>query len=105
MLLCFLFVSAPHFLAAEEIKIASTGAGLSTLPLEIAARKGFFRDEGFEVLTITMRTNIAVNALLSRSVEYATPSTSTIKAAASSRASAWFPRGWRRRRPWRGRLL
>jgi NitT/TauT family transport system substrate-binding protein len=67
--------------AAEEIKIASTGPGLSTLPLEIAARKGFFRDEGFEVLTITMRTNIAVSALLSRNVDYATPSTSTIKAA------------------------
>jgi ABC-type nitrate/sulfonate/bicarbonate transport system substrate-binding protein len=67
--------------AAEEIKIASTGPGLSTLPLEIAARKGFFRDEGFEVLTITMRTNIAVNALLTRNVDYATPSTSTIKAA------------------------
>ena len=28
--------------AVEEIKIASTGPGLSTLPLEIAARKGFF---------------------------------------------------------------
>jgi NitT/TauT family transport system substrate-binding protein len=69
--------------AAEEIKIASTGPGLSTLPLEIAARKGFFRDEGFDVLTITMRTNIAVNALLTRSVEYATPSTSAIKAAAA----------------------
>ena len=68
---------------AEEIKIASTGAGLSTLPLEIAARKGFFRDEGFDVLTITMRTNIAVNALLTRSVEYATPSTSAIKAASA----------------------
>ena len=54
--------------AAEEIKIASTGAGLSTLPLEIAARKGFFRDEGYEALTITMRANIAVNALLTRSV-------------------------------------
>ena len=67
--------------AAEEIKIASTGAGLSTLPLEIAARKGFFRDEGFDVLTITMRTNIAVNALLTRSVEYTTPSTAAIKAA------------------------
>lgn len=67
--------------AAEEIKIASTGAGLSTLPLEIAARKGFFRDEGFDVLTITMRTNIAVNALLTRNVDYATPSTSAIKAA------------------------
>ena len=84
VLLFFLFVSAPHFLAAEEIKIASTGPGLSTLPLEIAARKGFFRDEGFEVLTITMRTNIAVNALLTRNVDYATPSTSAIKAASAS---------------------
>jgi len=69
--------------AADEIKIASTGPGVSTLPLEIAARKGFFRDEGLEVLAITMRTNIAVNALLSRSVDYATPSTSVIKAAAA----------------------
>jgi len=68
---------------AEEIKIASTGPGVSTLPLEIAARNGFFRDEGFEALAITMRANIAVNALLGRSVEYATPSTSVIKAAAA----------------------
>lgn len=76
-----LAVAASIAKAAEEIKIAATGPGLSTLPLEIAARKGFFRDEGFEVLTITMRTNIAVSALLSRNVDYATPSTSTIKAA------------------------
>ena len=54
---------------------------VSTLPFEIAARKGFFRDEGLDVLTITMRTNIAVNALLTRNVDYATPSTSVIKAA------------------------
>jgi NitT/TauT family transport system substrate-binding protein len=67
--------------AAEEIKIASTGPSLGTLPLEIATRKGFFRDEGFEALTITMRANIAVNALLTRGVDYATPSTSSIKAA------------------------
>ena len=65
----------------EEIKIASTGPGVSTLPLEMATRKGFSRDEGLDVLTITMRTNIAVNALLTRSVDYATPSTSAIKAA------------------------
>jgi ABC-type nitrate/sulfonate/bicarbonate transport system substrate-binding protein len=76
-----LALSPCSVIAAEEIKIASTGPGLSTLPLEIAARKGFFRDEGFEVLTITMRTNIAVNALLTRNVDYATPSTSAIKAA------------------------
>ncbi|MGE5216204.1 MAG: ABC transporter substrate-binding protein [Chloroflexota bacterium] len=69
--------------AIEAVKIASTGPGLSTLPLEIAARKGFFRDEGLDVLTITMRTNIAVNALLTRNVDYATPSTSAIKAASA----------------------
>jgi NitT/TauT family transport system substrate-binding protein len=67
--------------AADNTKIASTGPGVSTLPLEIASRKGFFRDEGLEVLTITMRTNIAVNALLTRNVDYATPSTSVVKAA------------------------
>jgi ABC-type nitrate/sulfonate/bicarbonate transport system substrate-binding protein len=67
--------------AVDDIKIASTGPGVSTLPLEIASRKGFFRDEGLAVLTITMRTNIAVNALLTRNVDYATPSTSIVKAA------------------------
>jgi NitT/TauT family transport system substrate-binding protein len=82
-LLVFLCITA-ILNATEDIKIASTGPGLSTLPLEIAARKGFFRDEGFEVLTITMRTNIAVNALLTRNVDYATPSTSAIKAATAN---------------------
>jgi len=67
--------------AIDDIKIASTGPAVTTLPLEIAARKGFFRDEGLEVLTITMRTNIAINALLTHNVDYATPSTSIIKAA------------------------
>ena len=76
----FLFL-LPEVKAVDDVKIASTGPAVSTLPLEIAARKGFFRDEGLEVLTITMRTNIAVNALLTRNVDYATPSTSIIKAA------------------------
>jgi NitT/TauT family transport system substrate-binding protein len=76
------FLSSPLAAkAADDIKIASTGPGVSTLPLEIASRKGFFRDEGLDVLTITMRTNIAVNALVTRNVDYATPSTSVIKAA------------------------
>ncbi|HEX7230123.1 MAG TPA: hypothetical protein VF452_07000, partial [Candidatus Binatia bacterium] len=66
---------------ADSVKIASTGPGISTLPLEIAARKGFFRAEGLDVLIITMRANIAINALLTRNVEFATPSTSVIKTA------------------------
>jgi NitT/TauT family transport system substrate-binding protein len=84
LLLAFVWLflsSLPEVKAVDDVKIASTGPAVSTLPLEIAARKGFFRDEGLEVLTITMRTNIAVNALLTRNVDYATPSTSIIKAA------------------------
>lgn len=81
--LSVLLSSPPAAKAVDEIKIASTGPGVSTLPLEIASRKGFFRDEGLDVLTITMRTNIAVNALLTRNVDYATPSTSIVKAAAA----------------------
>jgi hypothetical protein len=34
--------SSPAAKAADEIKIASTGPGVSNLPLEIASRKGFF---------------------------------------------------------------
>ena len=79
----WLLVLSPLARGADEIKIASTGPGVSTLPIEIATRKGFFRDEGLDVLTITMRTNIAVNALLTRNVDYATPSTSAIKAASA----------------------
>ncbi len=79
----FCALSASVARAFEEVKIASTGPGLSTLPFEIAARKGFFHDEGIDVLTITMRANIAVNALLTRNVDYATPSTSAIKAASA----------------------
>ena len=45
--------------------------------------KGVFRAEGLDVLNITMRANIAVNALLTRGIDYATPSTSIVKAATS----------------------
>jgi NitT/TauT family transport system substrate-binding protein len=68
---------------AEEIKIGTTGSGVNLLPIEIASRRGFLRDEGIDVLNITMRANIAVNALLTRGIDYATPSTSIIKAATS----------------------
>jgi len=79
--LCTSFTEISPSASVEPIKIASTGPGISTLPLEIAALKGFFRAEGLDVLTITMRANIAVNALLTRNVEFATPSTSVIKTA------------------------
>lgn len=65
--------------AIEEVRITSTGPGVNTLPLEIAARKGFFVMKAW-MSDHYHESNIAVNALLNRGVDYATPVTSMIKA-------------------------
>jgi NitT/TauT family transport system substrate-binding protein len=69
--------------ALQEIKIGYTSQSISAFPIEFARRKGFFRAEGLDVLMIVMRTNIIMNALLTRGVDYGTPTTSVIRGAAS----------------------
>jgi NitT/TauT family transport system substrate-binding protein len=67
----------------QEIKIGYTSQSISAFPIEFARRKGFFRAEGLDVLMIVMRTNIIMNALLTRGIDYGTPTTSVIRGAAS----------------------
>ncbi len=67
----------------QEIKIGYTSTRISAFPIEFARRKGFFRDEGLSVLMIIMRTNVIMNALLTRGIDYGTPTTSVIRGAAS----------------------
>ncbi len=67
----------------QEIKIGYTSTSISAFPIEFARRKGFFRDEGLSVLMIVMRTNVIMNALLTRGIDYGTPTTSIIRGAAS----------------------
>jgi NitT/TauT family transport system substrate-binding protein len=69
--------------ALQEIKIGYTSQSISAFPIEFARRKGFFRDEGLSVLMIVMRTNVIMNALLTRGIDYGTPATSVIRAAAN----------------------
>lgn len=69
--------------APQEIKIGYTSMSISAFPIEFARRKGFFRDEGLNVLMIVMRTNVIMNALLTRGIDYGTPTTSIIRGAAS----------------------
>lgn len=66
-----------------EVKIGYTSTSISAFPIEFARRKGFFREEGLSVLMIIMRTNVIMNALLTRGIDYGTPSTSVIRAAAN----------------------
>ena len=67
----------------QEIKIGYTSTSTSVFPIEFARRKGFLREEGLNVVMIVMRTNVIMNALLTRGIDYGTPATSVIRAAAS----------------------
>jgi ABC-type nitrate/sulfonate/bicarbonate transport system substrate-binding protein len=67
----------------QDVKIGYTSMSISAFPIEFARRKGFFREEGVSVLMIVMRTNVIMNALLTRGIDYGTPTTSIIRGAAS----------------------
>ena len=69
--------------ALHEVKIGYTSTSTSIFPIEFARRKGFLREEGLNVVMIVMRTNVIMNALLTRGIDYGTPATSVIRAAAS----------------------
>ena len=69
--------------ALHEVKIGYTSTSTSVFPIEFARRKGFFREEGLNIVMIVMRTNVIMNALLTRGIDYGTPATSVIRAAAS----------------------
>jgi len=69
--------------ALHEVKIGYTSTSTSVFPIEFARRKGFLREEGLNVVMIVMRTNVIMNALLTRGIDYGTPATSIIRAAAS----------------------
>ncbi len=70
-------------MALHEVKIGYTSTSISVFPIEFARRKGFLRDEGLNVVMIVMRTNVIMNALLTRGIDYGTPATSVIRAAAN----------------------
>ncbi len=62
-----------HAQAPKRITIGSTTPSITTLPTEIAAKLGFFRDEGLEPQMITIRSaDIIIKALLTGSLDYST---------------------------------
>ena len=74
---------ASESIALQEVKIGYTSTSISVFPIEFARRKGFLRDEGLNIVMIVMRTNVIMNSLLTRGIDYGTPATSIIRAAAS----------------------
>lgn len=66
----------------KTVRIGSTTPSMTTLPSEIAARKGFFKEEGFHVEMITIRSaDIVIKALLTGQLDYGTSLPSLVSAA------------------------
>lgn len=59
--------------ALKRIRIGSTTPSITTLPSEIAAKRGFFKDEGLDPEMITIRSaDIIIKALLTGQLDYST---------------------------------
>lgn len=66
----------------RRIRIGSTTPSTTTLPTELAAKKGFFRQEGLDPEMITIRSaDVIIKALLTDHLDYATALPSLVTAA------------------------
>src|ERR1043165_6692660 len=57
-------------LAAEKVLISYWSRPYAFLPAEVAAAKGFFRDEGIEPVLVQMRSQVAVPAMMNGDIQY-----------------------------------
>ena len=79
--------AAPTVLRVEDIDIAFCSQVMCSIPLEVASRRNFFRDEGLRVKIVYMRGGaLAMQSLLSSSVDYVlTPMDVVVSAHAAGR--------------------
>jgi NitT/TauT family transport system substrate-binding protein len=67
--------------AAEKVRIAVTNFNMSFLSAGIAAKRGFFKDEGLDAEVIRMNANIAIAALAAGDIDYTMIFGSVVRAA------------------------
>ncbi len=75
--------SLPALVRAKDIRIAVPGKSLVFLPLYVGIAQGHFKREGFNPQVILMQSSLAMNALVSGEIDYATSFGSGIRAAVS----------------------
>ncbi len=63
-----LILAANAAMAADKVIISYSSRSYAFLPAQVAAAKGFFKDEGLEPLLIQMRSQVTVPALMSDDV-------------------------------------
>ena len=78
-----LLLSLPAIVRAKDIRIAVPGKSLVFLPLYVGVTQGHFKREGVNPQVILMQSSLAMNALVSGEIDYATSFGSGIRAAVS----------------------
>jgi NitT/TauT family transport system substrate-binding protein len=79
LLLFFWFCSDAG--AAEKVRISVTNYNMSYLAAGVAAKKGFFKEEGLDPEIIRMNFNVAMSALINGEVDYTMIFGSVVRAA------------------------
>jgi len=71
----------PDPLRAERIIAGMSSIGLYEFPTEVAREKGFYAEEGLELVKVSMRTDLVTKALLAGDLDYSFMWGSTLRAA------------------------
>jgi ABC-type nitrate/sulfonate/bicarbonate transport system substrate-binding protein len=77
----FSFLSLTSASAAERVVMASLSPGLFEFPIQISTMRGFFRDEGLEIVKVQMQPQVAVMALVAGDIDYSLSWGSALRAA------------------------
>lgn len=81
LVLLALAAPVPRIDAADKARIAVTNFNLSYLPVGVAIKRGFFKDEGLDVEVIRMNTPTTLTAMMTGDVGYTMLFGSVVRAA------------------------
>ena len=78
------FIIPAGTVRGEKIYLGQSSPGLSSLPVEIGIKRGFYKAEGFdEVLAVSMRSNLLTPALMTGELDFTLSAGTIINAAAT----------------------
>ena len=63
------FLFCAHARAADKIRVSVTNYNMSYLAAGVAAKRGFFKEEGLDVEIVRMNANVAMSSLISGDVD------------------------------------
>ena len=81
LMIALMCLGGSEVVAADKIRIAVANFNVSFMTAGVAAKKGYFRDEGLEPEIIGMRPPVSITALASGDIDYTTVFGSVVRAA------------------------